>query len=160
LHLILTCHQSILPGFVDAHVHIESSLLVPSEFARTATVQGTVASVSDPHEIANVLGIRGIRFMLANAAQTPFEIAFGVPSCVPATAFETAGATLGVKEIKELFQRDRLFYLSEMMNFPGVLARDAQVMAKIKIARELGYSVTVHQGKIRTCPHQKWGNSL
>jgi adenine deaminase len=136
--------QYILPGFVDAHVHIESSLLVPTEFARLAVVQGTVASVSDPHEIANVLGIPGIRFMLANAAQTPFEMAFGVPSCVPATSFETAGARLGIQEIEELFAQDRLSYLSEMMNFPGVLAREAAVMAKIKIAHDLGYSVDGH----------------
>jgi adenine deaminase len=141
--------QYILPGFVDAHVHIESSLLVPTEFARLAVVQGTVASVSDPHEIANVLGIPGIRFMLANAAQTPFKIAFGVPSCVPATAFETAGARLGIQEIKELFKQDRLAYLSEMMNFPGVLAREAEVMAKIKMAHELGYSVDGHAPGLR-----------
>ena len=97
--------QYILPGFVDAHIHIESSLLVPTEFARLATVQGTVASVSDPHEIANVLGIQGIRFMIANAKQTPFEIAFGVPSCVPATSFETAGATISAHEVEKLLER-------------------------------------------------------
>jgi adenine deaminase len=139
----------ILPGFVDAHVHIESSLLVPTEFARLAVVHGTVAAVSDPHEIANVLGIPGIRFMIANAAQTPFEIAFGVPSCVPATSFETAGATISAREIEELFEQDHLSYLSEMMNFPGVLARDTQVMAKIKIAQELGYSVDGHAPGLR-----------
>ena len=139
----------ILPGFVDAHVHIESSLLVPTEFARLAVVHGTVASVCDPHEIANVLGLPGIRFMVANANQTPFEIAFGVPSCVPATSFETAGATLSVKEIEELFVRDRLSYLSEMMNVPGVLAREQQVMDKLKIAHELGYSVDGHAPGLR-----------
>ena len=139
----------ILPGFVDAHVHIESSLLVPSEFARLAAVHGTVATVSDPHEIANVLGIRGIRFMVANAAKTPLEIAFGVPSCVPATSFETAGATLGTREIEELFEQEHLSYLSEMMNVPGVLAREPEVMDKIKIARQLRYSVDGHAPGLR-----------
>ncbi len=134
----------ILPGFIDAHVHIESSMLVPSEFARLATVNGTVAAVSDPHEIANVSGLAGIRFMLANAAKTPFEIAFGAPSCVPATPFETAGAELGDREIRQLFQRDRLSYLSEVMNVPGVLARDPQVMGKINLAREFGLPIDGH----------------
>lgn len=134
----------ILPGFIDAHVHIESSLLVPDEFARMAVVHGTVACVSDPHEIANVLGIDGVRFMIGNAARTPFEIAFGVPSCVPATPFETAGAVIGLKEIEELFKEDGLSYLSEMMNFPGVLSGDKQVVEKIKIAAEGGYPVDGH----------------
>jgi adenine deaminase len=149
----------ILPGFIDAHVHIESSLLVPSEFARLAVVHGTVASVSDPHEIANVLGVPGIRFMLANAAQTPFEIAFGVPSCVPATSFETAGATLGTREIEELFESDRLSYLSEMMNFPGVLARDERVMDKIEIARELGYPIDGHAPGLRGEEAHRYGSA-
>ncbi|BAY09135.1 adenine deaminase [Calothrix sp. NIES-2098] len=136
--------QYILPGFIDAHVHIESSMLVPSEFARLATVHGTVATVSDPHEIANVLGLAGVRFMLANARQTPFTIAFGAPSCVPATGFETAGAELTSAEIRQLFQQDGLTYLSEMMNFPGVLGRDPQVMAKIQIAEEMGLPIDGH----------------
>ena len=134
----------ILPGFVDAHVHIESSLLVPTEFARLATVHGTVASVSDPHEITNVLGIPGVRFMINNATKTPFEIAFGVPSCVPATSFETAGATISTGEVEQLFAENDLYYLSEMMNFPGVLAREPEVMNKIKIAHQMGYSVNGH----------------
>ncbi len=141
--------QYILPGFVDAHIHIESSLLVPTEFARLATVQGTVASVSDPHEIANVLGIQGIRFMIANAKQTPFEIAFGVPSCVPTTSFETAGATISTKEAETLFTEDNLSYLSEMMNFPGVIAQEPEVINKIKIAHQLGYSVDGHAPGLR-----------
>ncbi|HEY9602201.1 MAG TPA: adenine deaminase [Allocoleopsis sp.] len=139
-----TYDRYILPGFVDAHVHIESSMLVPSEFARLATVHGTVAAVCDPHEIANILGLPGIRFMLANAAQTPFEIAFGVPSCVPATRFETAGAELSAKEIRELFEQDGLSYLSEVMNVPGVLAREPEVMEKIQVAHELGCPVDGH----------------
>src|SRR5262245_20167712 len=92
----------LLPGFVDAHVHIESSMLVPSEFARAAVVHGTVATVSDPHEIGNVLGIAGVKYMLENAAQVPFKFNFGAPSCVPATTFETAGAEITVDEVATL----------------------------------------------------------
>jgi adenine deaminase len=136
--------QYILPGFIDAHIHIESSMLVPSEFARLATVHGTVATVSDPHEIANVLGLPGVHFMLANAAQTPFEIAFGAPSCVPATYCETAGAKLLTKDIYQLLRHNGISYLSEMMNVPGVLARKTEVMEKIRIARELGCPVDGH----------------
>ena len=134
----------ILPGFIDAHVHIESSMLPPSEFARLATVNGTVASVSDPHEIANVMGIAGIRFMLEDARKTPFEIAFGAPSCVPATCFETAGTELSAKEIYQLFFENKITYLSEVMNVPGVLAREKQIMHKIGIARQLGLPVDGH----------------
>lgn len=134
----------ILPGFIDAHVHIESSMLVPNEFARLATVHGTVAAVSDPHEIANVLGLAGVRFMLTNAEQTPFHIAFGAPSCVPATEFETAGAKLTAQEIRKLFEQDGISYLSEVMNVPGVLNRTTEVMEKIRIAQELNYPVDGH----------------
>jgi adenine deaminase len=136
--------QYILPGFVDAHVHLESSMLVPTEFARLATVHGTVATVSDPHEIANVLGVAGVHFMVANASQTPLKIAFGVPSCVPATEFETAGAAIALTEIRQLFQEDGLSFLSEMMNVPGVVNADPLVMEKIRLARELGYPIDGH----------------
>jgi adenine deaminase len=136
--------QYILPGFVDAHIHIESSMLPPSEFARLATVHGTVAVVSDPHEIANVLGLEGVRFMVANAAQTPFEIAFGAPSCVPATSFETAGAELTARDIRILFEEDGLSYLSEMMNVPGVLNQDPDVMEKIRTAQSFGCPIDGH----------------
>ncbi len=137
-------HQYILPGFVDAHVHIESSMLVPTEFARLATVHGTVATVSDPHEIANVLGVAGVRLMLANASQTPLEIAFGAPSCVPATQFETAGAAIAVEDIRQLFQQDGLSFLSEMMNVPGVVNENPEVMEKIRLAQVLGYPIDGH----------------
>ena len=110
--------QYILPGFIDSHVHIESSMLVPSEFARLAVVHGTVASVSDPHEIANVLGIDGIRYMIENGKTVPFKFYFGASSCVPATIFETAGAEITADDIKKLFTEDKLKYMSEMMNFP------------------------------------------
>lgn len=134
----------ILPGFVDAHVHVESSLCVPSEFARLAVVHGTVATVSDPHEIANVLGIAGVRYMLKNAAKVPFKFYFGASSCVPATGFETAGARLSVKDLEILFKEDGLKYLSEMMNYPGVLNQDPEVMAKIALAKRLKKPIDGH----------------
>ncbi|MFI5144058.1 MAG: adenine deaminase [Ignavibacteria bacterium] len=134
----------ILPGFIDSHVHIESSMLVPSEFARLAVVHGTVATVSDPHEIANVLGINGIRYMIENGKKVPFKFYFGASSCVPATTFETAGAEITPADIRELFERDGLKYLSEMMNYPGVLFNDAGVMEKLKIAKEFGKPIDGH----------------
>jgi adenine deaminase len=127
--------QYILPGLIDSHVHIESSMLVPSEFARLAVTHGTVATVSDPHEIANVLGIDGIKYMIKNGRKVPFKFYFGASSCVPATTFETSGATLGAQEIDELLMMDEIKYMSEMMNFPGVLYGDKEVMEKIAIAK-------------------------
>lgn len=134
----------ILPGFIDAHVHVESSLCVPSEFARLAVVHGTVATVSDPHEIANVLGIQGVRYMLQNAAKVPFKFYFGASPCVPATPFETAGAQISLKDIETLFKEDGLKYLSEMMNYPGVLVHDPEVMAKIELAKRLRKPIDGH----------------
>ncbi|MFN0034044.1 MAG: adenine deaminase [Saprospiraceae bacterium] len=139
----------ILPGFVDAHVHIESSMLPPTEFARMAVVHGTVATVSDPHEIANVLGNEGVAFMLDDAARSPLKFCFGAPSCVPATSFETAGATLDVADVEKLLQNPAIGYLSEMMNFPGVLHGDAAVMAKIAAAHRLGKPVDGHAPGLR-----------
>lgn len=139
----------ILPGFVDAHVHIESSMMVPGEFARLAVKHGTVATVSDPHEIANVLGVAGVRFMIEQGKRTRFHFHWGVPSCVPATGFETAGAELGPADVRELFERDGLGYLSEMMNYPGVLHDDPVVLEKIRIAKELGKPVDGHAPRLR-----------
>jgi adenine deaminase len=133
-----------LPGFVDAHIHIESSMLVPSEFAKIAVQSGTVATVSDPHEIANVLGIKGVNFMLENAKKVPFKFFFGAPSCVPATSFETAGDVLDADQVKALLQRDDIWYLSEMMNYPGVLHHDEQVMAKLQAAKDIGKPIDGH----------------
>ena len=130
-------NEYILPGFVDAHIHIESSMLIPSEFARLASVHGTVATVSDPHEIANVLGIKGVRYMIDNSNLVPFKFFFGASPCVPATSFETAGAEITVEDIRTLFKEDGLKYMSEMMNYPGVLFRDKVVMEKLMIAKEL-----------------------
>ncbi len=134
----------LIPGFVDAHVHIESAMLPPSEFGRMALRHGTVAVVSDPHEIANVLGAEGVRFMLQNARQTPFNAFFGAPSCVPATPFETAYGRLECSEIENLLAEPEVCCLSEMMNFPGVLAREREVMEKIALAERLGYPVDGH----------------
>lgn len=139
----------ILPGFIDSHVHIESSMLIPSEFARLAVVHGTVATVSDPHEIANVCGIEGVTFMIENGGTVPFKFNFGAPSCVPATMFETAGAALDVAKVAALLKREEIKYLSEMMNFPGVLTGEEDVIQKIKIAHELGKPVDGHAPGLR-----------
>ncbi len=124
----------ILPGFIDAHIHIESSMLIPSEFARLAVTHGTVATVSDPHEIANVMGIEGVMYMIANGKKVPFKFYFGASSCVPATHFETAGAELGPDELDQLMSMEEVKYMSEMMNFPGVLNGDPEVKAKLAVA--------------------------
>lgn len=139
----------ILPGFIDAHIHIESSMLIPSEFARVAVKHGMVATVSDPHEIANVLGIDGIRYMINNGSQVPFKFYFGASSCVPATDFETSGDKITGKEIEELFEKDGLLYLSEMMNYPGVLFKDASVMEKISIAKKYNKPIDGHAPGLR-----------
>ncbi len=136
--------QYILPGLIDAHIHVESSMLVPSEFAKLAVTHGTVATVSDPHEIGNVLGIAGVKFMIENGEKVPFKFFFGAPSCVPATVFETSGANLGPAEIGELLDMDKIKYLSEMMNFPGVLHQDKEVLAKIEEAKKRGKPVDGH----------------
>ena len=132
------------PGFIDAHVHIESSMLVPSEFARLAVVHGTVGTVSDPHEIANVCGMEGVRFMIENGKQVPFKFNFGAPSCVPATVFETAGDALDAQQVEELMASADIRYLSEMMNFPGAIAGDPEVLKKIAAARAQGKPVDGH----------------
>ncbi len=139
----------ILPGFVDAHVHIESSMLVPTEFAREAVLHGTVATVSDPHEIANVLGVEGVRYMLDNAEQSPLKIFFGAPSCVPATQFETAGAEINVAEVEALLDDPRIGYLSEMMNYPGVLRNDPICLAKLQAAHQRKKPVDGHAPGLR-----------
>ncbi|MBL3655618.1 adenine deaminase [Fulvivirga sediminis] len=136
--------QYILPGLVDAHIHIESSMLVPSEFAKLATVHGTIATVSDPHEIANVLGIDGVEFMIDNSRKVPLKFNFGAPSCVPATPFETAGAEIDAAGIEYLLKKNEVKYLAEMMNWPGVLNHDPLVMDKIAIAKKLGKPVDGH----------------
>ena len=150
--------EYILPGFIDAHVHIESSMLVPTEFARLAVVHGTVAAVSDPHEIANVLGLAGVHFMVANGDKTPFKIAFGAPSCVPATSYETAGAKLTPTDIRLLFEQKEVSYLSEMMNVPGVLTKEPEVMDKIQLAHQLGFPIDGHAPGLRGEEADRYGS--
>jgi len=149
LSTLPTSAPYILPGFIDAHVHIESSLLIPSEFARLASVHGAIATVSDPHEIANVCGLPGVEFMVRNGKTVPFYFFFGAPSCVPATPFETAGATLDTTAVTRLLENPEIKYLSEMMNFPGVLNKDPEVMEKIAAAHRLGKPVDGHAPGLR-----------
>ena len=139
----------ILPGLVDAHIHIESSMLPPSEFARLALVHGTVATVSDPHEIANVLGAAGVAYMIADGRRTPFKFHFGAPSCVPATTWETAGAVLDARTVARLLADPDIGYLAEVMDFPGVLAGDPGLLAKIAAARGRGKPVDGHAPGLR-----------
>jgi adenine deaminase len=134
----------ITPGFIDSHVHIESSMLIPSSFARMAVVHGTIGTISDPHEIANVCGVEGVEYMIDNGKKVPFHFFFGAPSCVPATTFETAGASVSVEEVTKLLQLEDIYYLSEMMNFPGVLHKDPEVMQKIRAAHAIGKPIDGH----------------
>ena len=139
----------ILPGFVDAHIHIESSMLVPSEFAKIAVVHGTVATVSDPHEIANVLGVKGVDFMIENGKKVPLKFNFGAPSCVPATSFESAGAIIDATDIKLMMENPDIKYLAEMMNYPGVLFDDEEVLGKIKHAKNNNKPIDGHAPGLR-----------
>ncbi len=144
-----TSNHFILPGFVDAHIHIESSMLVPSEFAKIAVVHGTVATVSDPHEIANVLGVKGVDFMIENGKKVPLKFNFGAPSCVPATSFESAGAIIDAADIQLMMENPDIKYLAEMMNYPGVLFDDAEVLAKIQHAKNNKKPIDGHAPGLR-----------
>ncbi|SEQ56036.1 Adenine deaminase [Hyunsoonleella jejuensis] len=149
----------ILPGFIDAHIHIESSMLVPSEFAKIAVKHGTVATVSDPHEIANVLGVAGVEFMIENGKQVPFKFNFGAPSCVPATNFESAGAVINSEGIKKLLEHSDIKYLAEMMNYPGVLYDDEEVLKKIEWARHFNKPIDGHAPGVRGDDISKYINT-
>jgi adenine deaminase len=151
--------QYIMPGFIDSHIHIESSMLVPSEFAKIAVRHGTVATVSDPHEIANVCGKEGVEYMIRNGSDVPLKFYFGAPSCVPATPFETSGAELDIDDVAELLQRDEIRYLSEMMNWPGVLNDDPVVLAKIKSALNLGKPVDGHAPGLKGDKAEKYASA-
>jgi adenine deaminase len=144
-----TCENYILPGFVDAHIHIESSMLVPSEFAKIAVIHGTVATVSDPHEIANVLGVKGVDFMIENGKKVPLKFNFGAPSCVPATSFESAGAIIDAADIQLMMENRDIKYLAEMMNYPGVLFDDEEVLKKIQHAKNNNKPIDGHAPGLR-----------
>ena len=154
-----TVSQFIMPGFVDAHVHIESSMLPPSEFARLAVCHGTVAAVCDPHEIANVLGVEGIRFMVLNGKRVPFKFCFGAPSCVPSTAFETTGAALNAEVVEELLSFDSIHFLSEMMNYPGVINNDPEILKKIAAAKKHGKPIDGHAPGLRGDELKKYASA-
>ena len=134
----------ILPGFIDSHIHIESSMLTPAQFAKIAVRHGTTSVVCDPHEIANVLGIDGIEAMIRNAESVPFNFYFAAPSCVPATSFETSGASLDSSDIEYLLKKDEIVALGEMMNFPGVINGDEEVLKKLDLARKYGKPIDGH----------------
>jgi adenine deaminase len=142
-------NQYIIPGFVDAHIHIESSMMLPAEFARYSVVHGTVACVCDPHEMANVCGVAGINYMIENSRQSPMKFFFGAPSCVPSTSFEAAGAHLDAHQVDELLQRDDIYFLAEMMNFPGVIHHNKQVWAKLEAAKRLGKPIDGHAPELK-----------
>ncbi len=139
----------LMPGFVDAHVHVESSLLPPAEFARVAVTHGTAACVSDPHEVGNVCGLDGLSAMLRDAARSPMRFVFGAPSCVPATGFETSGAVIDAASVASLLDDPAWGYLSEVMNYPGVLSGDVEVLAKIAAARARSKPVDGHAPGLR-----------
>lgn len=134
----------ILPGFIDSHVHIESSMLLPENFARLAVRHGTVGVIADPHEIANVLGVPGIDFMIENGSHVPFHFCFGLPSCVPCTGMETSGAVINGEQTRTLIQRPDIHFLAEMMNVPGVLFRDPDTLAKLAATRDAGKPIDGH----------------
>ncbi len=146
----------IMPGFIDSHIHIESSMLVPSEFAKIAVLHGTVATISDPHEIANVLGTAGVYYMIENSKKVPLKFHFGAPSCVPATIFESAGAIIDSEGIKELMASPDIYYLAEMMNYPGVLFDDEEVLKKIEWAKHFNKPVDGHAPGLRGEPIRKY----
>jgi adenine deaminase len=146
----------ILPGLIDAHIHVESSMLTPAQFARLAVVHGTIGTVSDPHEIANVLGAEGVKYMIEDGRKVPFKFCFGAPSCVPATTFETAGATVTVEDIAQLFTFKEVGYLAEMMNFPGVLNEEPTVMQKLALAKAFNKPIDGHAPGLKGAAAKKY----
>ena len=153
-----TYDHYICPGFVDSHVHVESSMLIPSEFARLALSSGTVAVVSDPHEIANVLGIEGVKFMIENGNTVPLKYFFCAPSCVPATPFETSGAELSASDIDKLMNEHPIIALGEMMNFPGVIQGFSDVIDKLNVSKKHNLPIDGHIPGVMGDDLEKYAN--
>jgi len=149
----------IIPGFIDAHIHVESSMLIPSEFARIATIHGTVAVVADPHEIANVVGLDGVYYMIKNASKVPFKFYFGAPSCVPASIFETSGGVITTKDVETLLRNDKIKFLAEMMNYPGVINNDPDVVEKINLAKKYTKPIDGHAPGLSGADLKKYASS-
>ncbi|SLM19373.1 Adenine deaminase [uncultured spirochete] len=139
----------LAPGLIDAHVHIESSLLTPAEYARVVVPRGTTTVVADPHEIANVMGYDGMRYMLNVSQNMPLDVYFMVPSCVPATDFDTAGAALYASDMHQFLQEPRVLGLGEVMNYPEVLAQNPQLMDKIALFKSNGRPIDGHSPGLR-----------
>jgi adenine deaminase len=152
-------HPYIIPGFVDAHVHVESSMLIPSRFAAAAVKYGTVGVVADPHEVANVAGIDGIEFMISDAEDVPMEFYFGVPSCVPASPLEKSGAVITSQDVEKLIQNKDFYFLAEMMNFPGVLNDDEEVLKKLQLAKDNGKPIDGHAPGLKGKDAEKYVNA-
>lgn len=151
--------QYLIPGFVDAHIHIESSMMLPAEFARYSLIHGTVACVCDPHEIANVCGIDGVDYMIENSKHSPMKFYFGAPSCVPSTKFETSGAILNTEKVETLLKRNDIYFLAEMMNFPGVIHQNKEVHAKLDAAKRLGKPIDGHAPELRGADLVKYASA-
>ena len=149
-------NQYILPGFIDAHIHIESSMVTPYAFAGTALTHGTVATISDPHEIANVCGLKGVQYMIDDAKEAMLKIFWGAPSCVPATSFENAGAQISPTDVEQLLKTDDIWYLSEMMNYPGVLHGDSEVHKKLALAQKYNKPIDGHAPGLRGIAAKKY----
>ncbi len=152
-------NQYILPGLINSHVHIESSMLSPMEFSNQVVKHGTVAVITDPHEITNILGINGINYMIENSKNAPIKIFYGAPSCVPATTFESSGASLNSKQIDVLFKKNKVHFLSEMMNFPGVIYNDKEVHNKLKVAQKYNKPIDGHAPGLVGKDLEKYVNS-
>jgi adenine deaminase len=142
--LIKVNNQYIMPGMIDSHIHIESSMTTPGSFAAAAVSRGTTGVVSDPHEIANVLGIEGVKYMIEDSKKVPLRFWFGAPSCVPATSFESSGAIIDSEAIRELLKMKNVKFLAEVMNFPGVLHGDPEMLKKLKAAKDFGKKIDGH----------------
>lgn len=153
------CDGYIMPGFIDAHVHIESSMLTPVEFSKAAMRHGTIAIVTDPHEIANVCGIEGVEYMVENSENTPMYIFYGAPSCVPATPFETSGNVLGVDEVRKLLAKNEIKYLSEVMNFPAVIKKEEEIISKINAARIKNKPIDGHAPGVKGSDIEKYADA-